>query len=149
MTMNITLFTSVFEEQWNDKFRQRGIKAGEIEGEANGHPAILVMGLPFPLGDFDDDKHHKIKIIEFVKDTNEVFIDWDDFEDDDTNLTNIVKYDESNKERSYKGVNIRALIKLNGMSNSYVNEIKPNEINKVHTIDIFKGEYNGIDKIVK
>ena len=72
--MKVKMYTSIMEEEWKQRFMTDGIKAGEVEGEANGERMILCQHVPFAY----DTTGRRFAVLEFMKELGEILVDHDD-----------------------------------------------------------------------
>ena len=137
------MFATVAWEQWLEKYRFEGRKAGDIEGVASGYdprifegtmkpedikdfPAILVQHIPFPMGSsMEDGSEPRFIIVEFNKPLNEIYVDYDD----DVEAISEGVLEEG--EETYGSLQEAQLSDF-AMYGAYVKEIRPSEILAVH-----------------
>lgn len=119
--MKIKLYASVDLREWKPSFFFKGIRAGEIDGEANGEPAILVQSDYFPLG-----VNIQEIIVEFMKETKEILVD----HDDDVELVGegLIAEDATDYGGLKEGFDSTKYT----MYGSYVKEIRADEIVGLH-----------------
>ena len=135
----IVLHASVLESEWRDKFLANGIKAGDIEGEANNQPAILVQSREFPLDSWDRITH--MRVVTFEKDLGEVFVDWDD----DVEAWDVIE--KAGHKYGEKGLTYGDVVKDASELDDYllygafVKEIKPDEIKNIR-----KARFSSVDE---
>ena len=118
----IRLKVSIIEYVWKEEFRD-GLKAGDLEGqttydeeEGRRKDVVYCQKNVYPMSDV------KMYVVEFEKNADEVFIDWDETkaEDDD------ILYER--RDKTYENADIK---KEYGFFGSYVMEVKKEEIVRI------------------
>jgi len=139
------LYTSISSDEWDPSFIKKGVKAGQVSGTSDGKPAILCQRTPFPLDGF-------FMIIEFEKELDQVFIDYDDWTDAPLQISK-EQWEKLIKDEPLSEIGVPLTYGEAGLSErdlegytmygTYVLEIKPGEIRNVYP-SYFDSEVSGV-----
>lgn len=113
-------------EEWKTRFYTDGIKAGEIDGQSDEKPVILVQCKPFPMGNYEFKPITHMIVVEFLKDADKAYLDLD--EGNELVEEGIISEDA----KDYRELADDFDTEHYTMYGSYVEEILPEEIVAIH-----------------
>jgi len=150
----MSLFTYIFANEWNNAFIAQGIQAGQITGTSEASPlegknAILTIDNPNEAGFASPEVNFPFYIVKFTKQLTDAYVDYDD---DTPALEELVEgwtnLPEEELPKTYEQFAPEQLQEL-GMYGSFVLNIAPEEIQEVLYVEgnLETGEQTKVQRI--